>query len=322
MLGLQLEDVSNELFISGVTWAEAWLISVIALSFVALGILAWRNRPERAPAATATATPKAEFVATALRLDSEAAAILRLVRTYLDAGERYSVLLAQTGKSLPCSASPDEIGIVVKLLLVENAKMQHEASELKKSLEQSKSQIDKLRSHLAEAQEIGMRDPLTSLSNRRGFDDSLAEELADARTRGAALCLVMVDIDNFKKVNDLFGHQIGDEILKMFARALADNVRACDTVARYGGEEFAIILPETQVDSARQLTERMRSQLEAMQLAVNESRQKIGRITASFGIAELREGDDTAALIQRADAMLYQAKCAGRNRVAAQAAAA
>jgi diguanylate cyclase len=310
------------LFISGLTLAEVWLISIVALSFVGLGILAWRNRPERAPAATATTTRTVEVAATALQLDSEAAAILRLVRTYLDAGERYSVSLAQAGKSLPTLASPDEIGLIVKLLLVENAKMQHDASELKKSLEQSKSQIDKLRSHLVEAQEIGMRDPLTSLSNRRRFDDSLAAGLADARTRGAALCLVMVDIDNFKKVNDLFGHQIGDEILRMFARGLADNVRACDTLARYGGEEFAIILPETQVDRARQLTERMRSQLEAMQLAVNESGQKIGRITASFGIAELREGDDTAALIQRADAMLYQAKCAGKNRVAADQATA
>ena len=87
----------------------------------------------------------------------------------------------------------------------------------------------------------------------------------------------MADIDNFKKVNDLFGHRIGDEILKMFARVLLDNVRADDTVARYGGEEFAVILPEARVEHARQVTERMRSQLEAMQLAINDSGQEIGR---------------------------------------------
>ena len=210
----------------------------------------------------------------------------------------------------------------VKFLLAENAKMQNEASSLKKSLEQSKSQIDKLRAHLAEAQEISMRDPLTSLSNRRRFDDRLARELADAREQGTALSLVLADIDNFKKVNDLFGHTIGDEILKMFARVLQDNVCARDTVARYGGEEFAVILPETEVERARQITERMRSQLEGMQLALNGSGQVIGRITASFGIAELGQGDDADTLVQRADETLYQAKCAGRNRVAVDQAAA
>ena len=215
----------------------------------------------------------AELSTTALQLDGQATSILDLVRTYLEAGERYSVSLAQAGKNLPTLASPDEIGIIVKFLLAENAKMQNEASSLKKSLEQSKSQIDKLRSHLAEAQEISMRDPLTSLSNRRRFDDRLARELADARERGTPLSLVLADIDNFKKVNDLFGHTIGDEILKMFARVLQDNVCARDTVARYGGEEFAVILPETEVERARQITERMRSQLEGMQLALNASGQ-------------------------------------------------
>ena len=100
----------------------------------------------------------------------------------------------------------------------------------------------------------------------------------------------MGDIDNFKKINDQFGHQIGDEILKMFARVLTDNVHTRDTVARYGGEEFAIILPETRLESARQLTERMRSQVEGMELAVSESGREIGKVTASFGIAELGPG--------------------------------
>ncbi len=311
------EQGSYALFISGLVSVEALLIGLTALSLAGLGLLFWREWSEIAPTAAASAPPKAEFTATALLLDREASAVLSLVRTYLDAGERYSVSLAQAGESLPSLASPDEIGIIVKFLLAENAKMQHEASELKKSLEQSKSQIDKLRSHLAEAQEIGMRDPLTSLRNRRCFDDNLATELANARARGTALSLVMADIDNFKRVNDLFGHQVGDEILKTFARVIADNVRATDTIARYGGEEFAIILPETQVENARQLTERIRGQLEALQLAVNESGEQIGKITASFGIAEFDQGDDANALIQRADVKLYQAKCAGKNRVAA-----
>ena len=328
-LGRPAVGASNELFIPGLISAEACLIGLVVLSLVGFSILAWRDRQARskpavaaAAAAAAVAASKAELSTTVLQLDSQAASILGLVRTYIEAGERYSVSLAQAGKNLPTLATPDEIGIIVKFLLAENAKMQNEASSLKKSLEQSKSQINKLRSHLAEAQEVSMRDPLTSLSNRRRFDDSLARELADAREQGTPLSLVLADIDNFKKVNDHFGHTIGDEILKMFARVLRDNVCARDTVARYGGEEFAVILPETEVERARQITERMRTQLEGMQLALNASGQVIGKVTASFGIAELGPADDADTLVQRADEKLYQAKCAGRNRVAVDQAAA
>jgi diguanylate cyclase len=310
------------MFTSGLTAVEAWLIGLSVLSLIGLGIIVWLALREHAPAAAADITARAAFQAAAVQLDNEATAILDLVRAHVEAGERYSVTLAQAGNDLPSLATPDEIGVIVKFLLAANAKMQHEAGELKKNLEAAKSQIDKLRSHLAEAQEMGMRDPLTSLSNRRYFDSILESELADAQARGTALSLVMGDIDNFKKINDLFGHQIGDEILKTFARVLTDNVHTRDTVARYGGEEFAIILPETRLESAKQLIERMRSQVEGMQLAVSESGQEIGKVTASFGIAELGPGDDAETLIQRADVKLYEAKCAGRNRVAADQAVA
>jgi diguanylate cyclase len=309
------------MFASGLTAVQAWLVGVSAVSLVGLGVIVWLARREQAAATAASSGARAAFEAAALELDSQATAVLSLVREYLDAGERYSVSLAQADKSLPSKATPEEIGIIVKFLLAENGKMQHEARELKASLEQSKLQIDKLRSHLAEAREMGLRDPLTSLSNRRCFDDSLAREVADARARRTTLSLVMGDVDNFKKVNDAFGHQIGDEVLKMFARVLTESVRTRDTVARYGGEEFAIILPETRLESARQLTERMRRQLEGMELALTESGQQIGRVTASFGIAELGAEDSPDTLIQRADAMLYAAKCGGRNSVAADRAA-
>ena len=161
-----------------------------------------------------------------------------------------------------------------------------------------------------------MRDPLTELNNRRCFDLNLAKEITDAHAQRSEMCLVMGDIDHFKSINDTFGHQIGDEILKMFAKLLSSNVKGRDTVARFGGEEFAIILPETGLRDAKQLTEGIRSQLEAKKLALNNSGEPIGKITASFGVAQLGEGDDADKLVQRADARLYEAKCAGRNRVA------
>jgi diguanylate cyclase len=193
--------------------------------------------------------------------------------------------------------------------------MQRDTAELNANLENSRSQIEKLRWNLAEAQELGMRDPLTALNNRRCFDINLAKEIAEARANGTEMCLVMGDIDRFKAVNDTFGHLIGDEILKMFARLLSSNVKGRDTVARFGGEEFAIILPETGLEDAQTLTEDIRRQLEAKQLALNNSGVPIGKITASFGVAQLAERDDAATLVQRADAKLYEAKSAGRNRV-------
>ena len=109
----------------------------------------------------------AGFAAAALQLDSEGTAVLRLMRAYVDAQERYSVCLAQADKRLPTLATPEEIGIIVKFLIAENARMQQEAADLKTRLQASKAQIEKLHSTLAEAQAISLRDPLTALNNRR-----------------------------------------------------------------------------------------------------------------------------------------------------------
>ena len=225
--------------------------------------------------------------------------------------------MAQADKRLPSVATPEEIGIIVKFLIAENARMQHEAADLKTRLQASKAQIEKLHSTLAEAQAMGLRDPLTQLDNRRGFDANLAKAIGQAQALDSALCLVMGDIDNFKKVNDAFGHPIGDEILKIFATVLAETVREAGSVARYGGEEFAVILPGAELEDAKALTEHLRRQLETKKLAVNKSGEEIGTITASFGIAQLSVGEDAQKLVQRADAKLYEAKCAGRNRVVA-----
>lgn len=310
--------MSHEAFTFGLSPAQCGLVALATLCLIAgAWLIARHSRKPQAPAAPPEPAETEEFDARALQLDIEAAAILRMVRSYLDAGEKYSVTLAQADRKLPAIASPDEVGIIVKFLIAQNARMQQEATDLKKNLEQSRSQIDKLRSNLAEAREMGMRDPLTGVSNRRCFDINLAQVLDEARVGGHAMCLVMGDIDNFKKVNDAFGHQIGDEILRLFAGVLSRNIGTHDLIARYGGEEFAIILPHAEIKDARTMAERVRRDLETRHLAINESGEAIGKITASFGIAQLSDADDAEKLIQRADARLYAAKCAGRNRIAA-----
>jgi diguanylate cyclase len=126
----------------------------------------------------------------------------------------------------------------------------------------------------------------------------------------------MCDIDHFKRVNDAFGHHVGDEVIRALAGVIEANVRETDSVARYGGEEFAIILPGTTQKVAKEMAERIRRKFGAKSFSIRKTQQKIGQVTASFGVAEHRPGDDVATLVQRADAKLYEAKAHGRDRIA------
>lgn len=159
-------------------------------------------------------------------------------------------------------------------------------------------------------------DALTGVSNRRFFDEALATEWRrSARTR-TPLSLLMVDIDAFKALNDVLGHQAGDECLHQVAQAIATSVgRASDAVARYGGEEFAVLLPGTDGAGAETLAERIRAAVESR--ALRHPGWRAGHVTVSIGVAALHGSDRTTpdALVCAADVALYEAKRAGRNQV-------
>ena len=127
----------------------------------------------------------------------------------------------------------------------------------------------------------------------------------------------MADLDHFKRVNDNFGHRVGDEILKIFASIITNNIKGKDLVARYGGEEFAIILPATSVQQAAQLIDRIREQMFQRKLVLKGTKTPIGAITASFGVTQYQPGMAMSDLIEQADQRLYLAKSNGRNRVQA-----
>ena len=261
-----------------------------------------------------TRTKKLE--ATEVQLDSELAVILRFMRTYVDANDSYSKSLAQAHKNLPSLAQARAGAHDGQV--PDRRKREDAARHRRPATTTSNTPRRRSRSCAGiwpRRRSSGLRDPLTALSNRRCFDINLAKEIAEAHAHGTAMCLVMGDIDRFKAINDTFGHQIGDEILKMFAKLLSSNVKGRDTVARFGGEEFAIILPETRLDDAEHLTETIRSQLEAKELAVNNSGRRSARSRPRSAWPQLAERDDADTLVQRADARLYEAKCAGRNRV-------
>ncbi|MFI5015006.1 MAG: GGDEF domain-containing protein [Hyphomicrobiales bacterium] len=251
----------------------------------------------------------------AQELASALAVIVALVQSHLKANSRYSDSLESANRDLSVIVRPDQVRSIVALLIDENDKMREKLSDLSEGLEASRSQVAALRSNLAEANEISMRDPLTMLGNRRFFDTNLAKEVAEAHEDDSDLCLALGDIDEFKKINDRFGHQIGDNVLKMFGELLSKNIEGRDTVARYGGEEFAIIFPCTALPDATHIVDQIRCQLAAKRWMLSGTEQRIGKITVSFGVAQLRRDEGAQTLLRRADAKLYEAKVAGRNRV-------
>ncbi len=178
---------------------------------------------------------------------------------------------------------------------------------------------ERLRNTVSSAVELAVTDPLTGLYNRRYLDAHLSSAVTRAKTTGKPVCVLIFDIDHFKAVNDTYGHDAGDDVLRDFSDRLRRGVRGIDLVVRYGGEEFLLVMPETDAAFAGGVAERLRSDVEKVPFATRSGAEI--PVTVSIGIAEWRGPSDSAAeLIKRADTALYSAKHAGRNRVVASAA--
>lgn len=171
---------------------------------------------------------------------------------------------------------------------------------------------DNLRNQLEQSISLSITDGLTGVYNRRYFDSHIKQMTDIAKDQKKSLILLMLDIDHFKKVNDNYGHQAGDTVLKIFVNTLKNVIRVTDLIARYGGEEFAIILSDLTIEEAMQIAERGRQLIEETKIKISDD--LILNITASIGIATYKY-DDIQAFITSADKALYQAKEQGRNRV-------
>jgi len=184
--------------------------------------------------------------------------------------------------------------------------------KLEKKLENIREHIKLKKYYIAHQQELedrAYRDELTQIYNRRYFEEEFDREIARYQREKRPLSIFMLDIDKFKNINDNYGHQIGDEILKGLVNIIKDNIRAVDIFARWGGEEFICILPNTILQDAVLVAQHLREIIEKYNFIDNIS------VTCSFGVAEFNQGDTKESVVKKVDNALYLAKEGGRNRV-------
>ncbi|MEO2069079.1 MAG: diguanylate cyclase [Desulfurobacteriaceae bacterium] len=197
-------------------------------------------------------------------------------------------------------------------VLDELKKIREQNDQLKKKLEESNQRIKKLSDELEKSRREASLDFLTQVANRASFDRAIIDMVKDFYEKNYPFALLMIDIDNFKKINDNYGHQVGDYVLKEVAKTIKENLRARDLVARYGGEEFAVLLPGVSFGQSVQIAERIRKGVEKK---LFECKDKEIPVTVSIGVAFMREGLDENSLIEKADKALYLAKNSGKNQV-------
>ena len=233
-------------------------------------------------------------------------------------GERAGVFGAQLEGLTQALSSQDAalLSPQVTEALAGTALMRASAQALAQQIMDSRQEIERLQSELVRVRDEVLLDPLTKVLNRRGFDQQLALLLTQPTGPGCEHCLVMLDIDHFKKVNDTHGHVMGDRVIQ----ALGEVLRACvpdkaHSVARYGGEEFAILLPNCSLHQGIQVADTVRQRTRAMKIRDRKTQEVVLTVSISGGVATLRPGDDASALIARADGALYQSKQSGRDRV-------
>lgn len=234
--------------------------------------------------------------------------------SYHDKLEQCADKIGKANDIAELTAVLDEVMHATRTVQIDAQRTHDELLEMRKKVAAAEREVARLQQELASASELVRHDPLTGTLNRRGMDDALETEISRSKRHDSQLCLALLDIDNFKKLNDSLGHAVGDAALVHLARVVAETIRPEDTLARYGGEEFVVLLPNTALEDACAAMTRVQRELTRRFFLHNNDKVLI---TFSCGVAQLGADETAPAALQRADSAMYLAKRAGKNRVMA-----
>jgi diguanylate cyclase len=255
------------------------------------------------------------------RIEASVQQALGMLNSVGEEARHYTETLGETAASLGNLGELVRVREVIQSVMAETQEMIERSAQLEHELNRSGAEIRSLRKQVEDISREALTDALTGVGNRKLFDQRLKQFVATALEHGTELSLLMLDIDHFKQVNDRWGHQLGDEVLRLVAQSLIEGIKGRDQAARYGGEEFAILLPGTKLKDAAKLGDQLREGVANKAVIRHDTHEKLGHVTISIGVACYRLGEAPTRFVERADAALYQAKQAGRNRVIAEAAA-
>ena len=228
---------------------------------------------------------------------------------------RYKTKLEGHAARINTGLDSNKILRVIDALSSETKGMVNTNLGLQSTLSNMTQELSSLRHQLEMVHSELMTDALTGLMNRKSFDYTLKEAASISQETRSNLCLMMIDVDHFKRINDNYGHIVGDEVLRFIALKMKEVIKGRDIVSRFGGEEFAIILPDTPFSGALHIAEELRKTISASKLKRKSSQQALDNITVSIGVAWYRLHEELDDFIHRADMALYHAKHNGRNKV-------
>ncbi len=247
--------------------------------------------------------------------------VMAMIDAAMGTAASYRAALAGAKEEIAKGGDRDELRMIVESLVRATREVeidQRYAAETAAGT--SRQEIQTLEKNLAVVRTESLTDTLTTLANRKFFNNAIHRLLAEAAAKNSPLSVLLTDIDHFKNFNDTYGHLTGDQVLRLVAGAVKQEIKGQDIAARYGGEEFAILLPRTALTQAVTVADHIRGSVMRKELIRRSTGESLGRVTISLGVATWKKGDTISSLMERADACLYSAKRAGRNCVIAETA--
>ena len=227
----------------------------------------------------------------------------------------YAKTLAQCEQDLSTISDPAGVSRIIQSLVTSTNTVRQSTETLHQEVTATRDEMQQLRGQMGVLQNQAQTDPLTRLRNRRGFEQAVAEYLQGSEVDLGGCTVMIADIDHFKRVNDSYGHLVGDQVIKALAQVLQNNVKGRDIAARWGGEEFIVFLPATAAAGAVRLAEQLRLAFSKTRIKRGGKQEVSDPVTISIGVAEIESGEALERAVDRADRALYQAKGDGRNCV-------